>query len=264
MAYRSVFSKFQKAAPFNLFTKFKQAPRGVKIVTAGWTAFATSHLVLSHPPIRDKLTDAMGGQTNFRYAYGALALAIMSTTFGLHWRCPPELRGRVLHNLYRASSYGKAASPGYKWSIMLRAIGAFFITDSFVSAYRNPLCMTANEPESPRAMQRMYQVAALQRVTRHHEWLGYAIYALGNLIAFNRMSEVILWGAVPVFCAIGTAHQEYRLRKSKPEFYFNETSILPFQAILDGRQPGYKVWTEVSAASYAAFFCTLAMFVFWP
>lgn len=248
----------------NQFRKFQEAPRGVKIVTAGWTTFAASHLILSHPPIRDKLIEKFGSQENFRYGYGALATAIFCTTFAMHWRCPPELRGRIVHNFYRPSSYGTAASPGFKWSIFIRAMGAFFITDSFVSAYRNPLCMTIEEPTNARATQRMYQVSALQRITRHHEWLGYSLYAMGNLLAYNRMSDLILWGAVPIFSAIGIAHQEYRLRQVKPQFYFEETSIVPFKAIFDGKQPGYKVWSEVSPASYAAFFCTMAMFVFWP
>lgn len=248
----------------NIFTKFSNMPRGVKIASIGWLSFSTTHLVLSHPPIRDKMIDIFGNQKNFRIFYGTIALSIVSTVCMLYSRTPYNLRGNIVHNLYRRRSDTKSSSLGFKLSVILKSIGAFFITDSFITAYRNPLSMTDNEPSDPRSIRRMYQIAGLQRITRHHEFFGYMLFSLGFVLSHNRLGDMILYGCLPIFSTIGIIHQEYRLRKIKPSFYFEDTSIIPFYAIIKGKQSFTRALFEVSPASYANAFCIICIMFFWP
>uniref|UniRef100_A0A0A9XRD4 15-cis-zeta-carotene isomerase, chloroplastic n=1 Tax=Lygus hesperus TaxID=30085 RepID=A0A0A9XRD4_LYGHE len=246
------------------FQKFATLPYGVKVASAGWLAFSATHLTLSHPPVREKMIDFCGNQTNFRIIYGTIATAIAGTTVLLYSRTPPSLRGKIVHNLYRRRNDTQSSSIGFRASVLLQAVGAFFVTDSYVTAYRNPLAMTDSEPKDPRSIRRMYQIAGLQRITRHHEFFGYVFFALGSMLANNRVGDMILYGFIPVFTAAGIIHQEYRLRQTKPAFYFEDTSIIPFQAVLEGKQSLTKALFEVSPASYAATFCVISMMFFWP
>jgi len=112
--------------------------------------------------------------------------------------------------------------------------------------------------------QRKYQIYGLQRITRHPEALGVSLYALGSMMRARRTpADLVLWGLAPVFAILATLHQEQRLRKQKPEFYFEQTSYVPFYAIATGQQRFGKIANELPPTAYAVAFCIMGHTYFW-
>jgi len=77
-------------------------------------------------------------------------------------------------------------------------------------------------------------------------------------------ADLVLWGLTPIFGILGTLHQEQRLRKQKPAFYFEQTSHMPFYAIATGKQSFGNILHEFSPASYAAGLGMLGISYFRP
>jgi hypothetical protein len=123
----------------------------MKTALVGWTAFSSTHLIMSHEPVRNKLIAAAGSENRFRIFYSAVAIAITGTLMYRFWRTPRALRGPVMHNLAvnkKSFSYAVMAT--------LKALGAFCVTDAYVTPVFNPLAVSfsdgGKEPTDPRAI----------------------------------------------------------------------------------------------------------------
>jgi uncharacterized membrane protein len=90
----------------------------------------------------------------------------------------------------------------------------------------------------------------MQRVTRHALFMGLGLFSLGSMLSSRRFAEMLLWAGNPIFGAVGAWHQDQRLRKTKPAEFYEQTSFMPFRAILDGRQSLSQVAAEIPAAPY--------------
>jgi hypothetical protein len=137
--------------------------RGLKIVLGGWTAFAGSHLALSHPPIRSKLIESTSegqfrGTVRCRSSLTVSYVLLLSTSYfpvflqplpsvcfslGLHSaltcsiigassylynKTPKVAQGPLLHSLSKRS--GVVAG-----SCLLKVIGALFVVDAIITPF---------------------------------------------------------------------------------------------------------------------------------
>lgn len=93
------------------------------------------------------------------------------------------------------------------------------------------------------------EVQGIQRVTRHPIFCGLAMWGLGCMLQRGRLIDLVFWGAFPAFYFIGSVHQDYRNSDRLPRQYWNETSILPFHAVLTGHQSLSKAYDEISPMS---------------
>jgi len=237
-----------------------QLSKPVKIVLAGWSAFAGTHLAMSHPPIREKLIELSGSEFNYRLGYSAVAATTASLAALAYFRIPSAMRGPVI-NTWMKSSRVRVASGA------LRSIGTILAVDAFVNPIPNPMGMLglkSDDPTDLRKLQRKYQVYGLQRLTRHSEFLGYSMIALGQALVSKRLAPMVFWGIFPIFSVAGALHQEYRHRKTKPAHYFEETSFLPFGAMLSGHQSFTRMLVEIPPSAYAAGFCIAGLIFLWP
>ena len=57
-----------------------------RYIAYGWAALTGTHLVMSHPPVRDRLVKLTGSENNFRGVYSAVALAAFVPTTVLYIR----------------------------------------------------------------------------------------------------------------------------------------------------------------------------------
>jgi uncharacterized membrane protein len=76
------------------------------------------------------------------------------------------------------------------------------------------------------------------RMTRHPMNMGITMWALAHLLANGSVGDVAFFGSFVVVGVIGPYHQDARLKRSKGEEFAefcHETSVLPFGAILRGR-----------------------------
>jgi len=79
----------------------------------------------------------------------------------------------------------------------------------------------------------------VQRITRQPQNLGWALFGLGHLLANPWVGDWIFFGGLVAFAAVSSLHQDARVRATGPEpakRYLRDTSLVPFAAILAGRQ----------------------------
>ena len=235
--------------------------RGMKIVLGGWTAFAGTHLVMSHPPVREKLIEVCGDEKRFRFLYSAVAGAILVPGTIAYLRTPAALKGAQIHSLV-SKPWARRTSG------LMRALGAVMVADSILSPVRNPTAMNPNasddEPTDARQLSRKYQVYGLQRATRHGLFLGLSLISAGMVLVRPRAADAVLWALVPVFNAVGAWHQDYRQRATKPAHWYRETSAIPFAKMVTGEQSMGKMLSEITPAAYSVGFVVAGMIFIWP
>ena len=84
------------------------------------------------------------------------------------------------------------------------------------------------------------------RITRHPLFMSLGVWAAAHLLVNGFLTDVLFFGGFALFCVIGCAHQDKRKRATRGaalDAYFAETSLLPFGAILAGRNR--LVWSEL-------------------
>jgi uncharacterized membrane protein len=86
----------------------------------------------------------------------------------------------------------------------------------------------------PRAAVRSY---GLTRITRHPLFMGLALWGLSHLLLSVSLSDVIFFGGFIVYGFLGAFHLDQRKRSSEEPLdkFYRETSVLPFAAIVAGR-----------------------------
>mmetsp|Transcript_44235 Transcript_44235/g.72005 ORF Transcript_44235/g.72005 Transcript_44235/m.72005 type:complete len:232 (+) Transcript_44235:109-804(+) len=217
----------------------------VKLVAGGWLAFAGSHLVLSHPPVRRTIIDKIG-QGPFLGLYSLVAF------------------GTLLPTSYVYYKYGRTAGPRL-WDLspspvmtasshILRLLGVM----NFGQAFATPSPSGLGDPNKPVDPSKP---RGLVRITRHGLFMSFALIGVGNLISSGGMlGPVVFWGGFPLFWIIGSLHQDYRQRQTMPKSYYEQTSLLPFAAIIEGRNSLSEAIKEmnpraagISASLYAAY-----------
>ncbi len=112
-------------------------------------------------------------------------------------------------------------------------------------------------------------------MTRHPLFFGVSLFAMGMLFTqpcaagnihnvFSQFPGQAFWLGFPLFYIIGGYHQDLRLqfiqgRKLEISEFFHRTSLLPFKAIIDGRNSFY--FEEYPLKD--VLFCTAAVGIFW-
>ncbi|RUS33269.1 hypothetical protein BC938DRAFT_472292 [Jimgerdemannia flammicorona] len=204
-------------------------------IVVGWSAFAGSHMVMSHPSNREKLINTLG-EKPFLAAYSIIAFATFVPTTLIYARYGA---GKGTKFWSGSSRFVRAAG----WST--KVLGAI----SFTQAISTPSPVAAagkssleREAEGEVEESNAVEPKGIQRVTRHGLFFGVALLGIGQLMTRGRLGDILYWGGYPVFWFIGSAHQDYRQRKTLPASFYEKTSLIPFQAIVQGRNS----WKEAS------------------
>ncbi|MQX46715.1 NnrU family protein [Sinorhizobium medicae] len=116
------------------------------------------------------------------------------------------------------------------WVTMIAApVGVFLVLAGLFSV--NPLSVSIRQGQRP---------GSIVLVTRHPVLWGFAIWALGHLVANGDVRSLILFGGFALF-ALGTIPMiEKRGRRRLGDQWHRQsakTSILPFAALFTGRTP---------------------------
>lgn len=179
-----------------------------------WLAFALSHTVLSASPVRNSLTDRLG-EKPFLGFYSVVALATFVPLVMAYGNSETE---SFLWDLRTPVTYGLAI--GLSTLAWIMVVAAFF--------QPSPTGM------DPRAA--VYS-RGLTRITRHPLFMGLALWGLAHLLLSVSLSDVIFFGGFIVYGFLGAYHLDQRKRASKEplDAFYQETSVLPFAAIIAGR-----------------------------
>lgn len=204
-----------------------------------WVAFAGTHIGLSSAPVRGRLL-ARAGERGFQGLYSVVALA---TFIPLTVAYSPH-DGPFLYTL--------AGVPGVRaLSIALSALAFLLVALSF--AQPSPTSMGA----------RVTPARGTVRITRHALFAGIALWGTSHLLVNGFLSDVIFFGGFAVYPWIGAVHQDARKQAGGDpalKDLYRETSVVPFAAILTGRNR--LVLSELSGWAAAAGLAAAAL-MYW-
>ena len=207
-----------------------------------WLAFAGAHLVLSSRGMRPVLVRRLGAQ-GFQGVYSLVVLVLFVLLVRAWW--PARHTGPLLWSF--------AGVPGVReLAIVLAFTGIALVGLSFFQP--SPVIPVPGLPTSARG---------LTRITRHPLFVGLGLWGIGHILVNGFLSDVVFFGGFPAFSWVGGLHQDSRRRAeegSRLRAFYEETSVVPFGAILRGRNRlvlaeipvvGLLVAVALAAALYA-------------
>jgi uncharacterized membrane protein len=212
------------------------------VVLVWWLAFAGAHLVLSSRALRPALVRRLGAQP-FQGLYSLVVLGLFVGLVRSWW--PNRHTGPLLWSL--------AAVPGVRAVAVAAAFaGVAVVGLSFFQP--SPVLPVPGLPTAARG---------LTRITRHPLFVGLGLWGIAHALVNGFLADVVFFGGFPVFSLIGGLHQDGRRRAEdgpRLRAFYDETSVLPFGAILAGRNRlvlgeipvvGVGVAVALAAALYA-------------
>ena len=189
------------------------------LVVLGWISFGGTHLALSHGGIRSGLIGKLGAR-GFSGVYSIVALATFYLLVTAYF--PHRHAGAALWDL-------RLSLPAVRIAEALGYVAFFFMAAGLLAP--SPLSMGGTRTP--------YEPRGLMRVTRHPFLAGSAILGLAHCITNGFASDLAFFGGLAVFSIAGAYHQDARKRREAPPeraAFFEKTSVLPFAAILAGKQ----------------------------
>jgi len=186
-------------------------------LVAAALAFVVAHLVMSSLPLRTRLV-ARWGSVRFQGGYSLiisallawLVLAWLDAPWVPVWSAPPWTR------------YVPLALMPLSFTLMI----AGYTTKS----------PTVGGQEG--ALEDAEPARGVLRITRHPANWGNALWGACHLFPNGDLAEIVLFGAFITLSLAGSAHIDRRRAATHPEAwsrYAARTSLLPFAAILQGR-----------------------------
>ncbi len=197
-----------------------------------WLAFAASHMTLSSVRVRTPMI-AMLGARGFQGLYSLVAFATFIPFVSI-W--VGDIHGGPLF-------WNLRGVPGLRILCIALSLAGFVLMF---------LALLQPSPTSlvPGGAKRAYGV---NRVTRHALFMGVVLWTVPHLLLNGWASDVVFFGGLAVFSVMGSLHQDARKRAADDEgalvAFYEETSVVPFGAILAGRQKlalGELSWVAVA------------------
>ncbi len=192
----------------------------VVALAALWTAFAGTHVWMSSAGLRARLIDRLG-PTGFQGVYSLVALATFIPLVWIFWG--HRHAGPLLW-----TTIGPPEIARYANYVLMATALALFVC-SLVPSAAAPSAMQATGPA---------EVRGVTRITRHPMLAAFGTFGIAHLLMNGNLGDVVFFGGFPLFTWIGGRHQDDRKTRQVPGYdrVVATTSIMPFAAILTGRQ----------------------------
>ena len=203
-------------------------------MTLLWLLFAGTHVGLATRRVRTALVDRWG-EWGFRLLF-TLVAAVLFTLL---------VRYYADHRLEGAPGLAAGNLAALRWPLMtLIVLGVALATGGLVAYPASPTALFADRVRPPRG---------LARVTRHPFFVGLALMALAHVLLAPRLVGTVFQGGFALLALAGAWHQDRKLlaqRGAAYKEYLASTSIVPFGAVLAGRQR--LVWGELPLTALGA------------
>eukprot|EP00897_Mesotaenium_endlicherianum_P004758 jgi/Mesen1/430/ME000100S10664 len=226
----------------------------VGYVAAGWGLFTGSHLLMSHGPVREKLVSTLG-EGPFKGLYSAVSLASFIPTTYIYGRYAKG-KGVIPWWTETAKSNPVVRTAGQG----LKLLGAITMAQSIAAP--NPVA-ELNVPNADKSSLNgsrciccQVEVRGITRVARHPLFTSTALLGLGQLCTRGHAGDVVYWAGFPILWYVGCLHQDQRQRAVLPKQFYDETSLMPFGAIIEGRNSLKQAVKEFDKPALAA--CVIA------
>ncbi len=204
---------------------------------AAAAAFLLLHFVVSGTRLRDAATGAIGeGAYMGLFSLASIGLLVwLGIAYGSLWHDPGD------------KIYWQATTTT-KWiQLFVQLVAFLFIVPGLTT--RNPTAVA-----QVGTLERPGLVNGMLRVTRHPFLWGVAIWAAGHMMVSGDTAGIVLFATMLFLAVFGTLSIDAKRARIAGEgwrAFAEETSNIPFAAILQGRQSlhvGEIGWTRLAAA----------------
>ncbi|MGH7963488.1 MAG: NnrU family protein [Candidatus Binatia bacterium] len=204
------------------------------VVALLWLLFGGTHIGLAAGPIRGRLVARLG-EGGF-LALFSLVASVLFTVLVMYY---------AAYRWEGAPGLAVSSLPALRWPLMVFiAIGVVLMIASLAAYSESPYAIFNQTIRSPRGV---------ERITRHPFFAGVALLALAHALLATRLVGTVFFSGLALLAIIGARHQDTKLlvRRGQPYAdYLAATSIVPFAAIVSGRQR--IVWRELPVGALAA------------
>eukprot|EP00271_Cylindrocystis_brebissonii_P007298 TRINITY_DN20661_c0_g1_i1.p1 TRINITY_DN20661_c0_g1~~TRINITY_DN20661_c0_g1_i1.p1 ORF type:complete len:231 (+),score=24.84 TRINITY_DN20661_c0_g1_i1:245-937(+) len=215
----------------------------VRAIALGWAAFTGTHLVMSHEPVREKLINTMG-EKRFAGAYSLVAF------------------GTFIPTTYYYVRYGRGQGivPGWTSLTQTRPMRYLGLATKVTAAIGfgqaisapNPIAESAFKTDDKAAPK--VEVTGVYRITRHAMFSSVALLGIGNILTRGHAGDLVYWAGFPTVWLLGCAHQDTRKRNELPKEFYDSTSLVPFAAIVEGRNSLKEAFKEFNKPAFVMAF----------
>lgn len=205
----------------------------VIVVALLWLLFGGTHVGLVIAPVRRRLVAVVGEGGFF-----ALFTVVASLTF---WAL---LAYYAAHRLDGLPGLDAGRVPLLRWLLMIVITGGVVLSVAGLAVYpRLPVALFGQPIREPRG---------IERITRHPFFAGMALLGGAHALLAPHLVGAVFMAGFAVLGIAGARHQDARNLVTRGRAYADYvavTSIVPFAAVLAGRQR--MVWSELPIAGFA-------------
>eukprot|EP00288_Rhodomonas_lens_P005454 CAMPEP_0177727666 /NCGR_PEP_ID=MMETSP0484_2-20121128/20447_1 /TAXON_ID=354590 /ORGANISM="Rhodomonas lens, Strain RHODO" /LENGTH=226 /DNA_ID=CAMNT_0019240343 /DNA_START=35 /DNA_END=711 /DNA_ORIENTATION=- len=204
----------------------------------------TENVVLSHN--RQEII-AEFGEKAYRTGYSCLSTAA----------CSSILYGYLRYGRKQGPIIWRPNTPAGAAALLLQGCGLVGFSQMFppLSTLKPPAETPAPVAQDAKAAppkdgaRQQGEVAGLHRVSRHPFLWSLGLLGVGTALTTPFAPEIVFFSMPCAFAFIGGAHQDYRHRRGWGGYLTPEleaqTSLLPFGALVAGRQSWERTWSEL-------------------
>lgn len=203
------------------------------VVALLWGIFGGTHVLLATRRVRASLVARLGepGFTAFFSLVAAVAFAALVAYY-------------AAHRFEGVAGPGLAHVPALRLALSAVIVAGLMLVAAGLAVY----------PTLPTALfsQPLRGARGIERITRHPFFAGSAIFALAHALVATHLVGTVFTAGFAVLALAGARHQDTKLlarRGGGYADYLAATSIMPFAAVLAGRQR--LAWRELPLATLA-------------
>jgi uncharacterized membrane protein len=204
------------------------------VVALLWLVFGGLHVGLATRRVRAAVVARLG-EAGFTALFSVVATVLFTLL----------VRYYAGHRLEGSMGLALGEVTALRWALMAVIVFGFALATASLTTYpASPMALFTTTVRTPRG---------LERVTRHPFFMGVALAALAHVPLATRLVGAVFQAGLAVLALAGAWHQDRKLAalRGRPyEEYVAQTSVVPFAAILAGRQR--LVWRELPYATLAA------------
>ncbi len=182
--------------------------------------FVATHIGMATARIRTWMVNRLG-ENRFVALYSALA----SAQFGV------LLAYYAAHRFDGAAGLGLGATPSIRWALIaVIAVGLTLMGGSLVGYPDSPFGVLGHNFREP---------YGIERITRHAFFAGTFMLVTAHALLASHLNGTIVFSSLAVLAVAGARHQDGKLLRRGGEayrHYLETTSMVPFAAIVSGRQ----------------------------
>jgi uncharacterized membrane protein len=195
--------------------------------------FVGTHVGLATRRLRAALVARLGGG-GFFALYTLVATVSFAAMIGYY----------AAHRFEGAPGPALGAVAAARWPLMALIVAGVMLTAAGLTVYPRLAVALFDQP--------IGEPRGIERITRHPFFCGVALFGVAHVLLATRLIGAVLAAELAVLAIVGARHQDAKIlaRRGRPYAdYLAATSIVPFAAIVAGRQR--LIWSELPYGSLA-------------